>query len=106
MTKTEYINYQESVASFFEKEGLNCLSIVTKKEQGLHGSHEGERSESFFSTRPCHCCQRHLGGDRFDCNGYNPTTKEIQGEYEVCIDCVFYNVYGQLDDATMLDMDT
>lgn len=103
MTKTEYTDYQASVAAFFKREGLNNLSILTKKEQREHGLPD-EPSEPFFSSRPCHCCQRHLGGDRYDCHGYNPTTKEVQGEYEVCVDCVFYNEYGVLDDQTMMDM--
>ena len=50
-------------------------------------------------------CQTNLDGDRVDCNGYNDTTKKIQGPYRVCIDCEYYVEYGQLDDMTMMEME-
>jgi hypothetical protein len=93
MTPKEYADYEQSVADFFEREGLNCLTEV------------GRESEPYFSWRPCDCCGSRLGGNRGDCNGYNPTTKEIQDGYAVCEDCIYYNEYGQLDDMTMLDME-
>lgn len=91
MTTSEYAEYEAAVKHFFEREGgVRNLSPM--------GDQEG-----FFSWRPCECCQRSEGGERFQCNGYNPETKEIL-EYDVCIDCVYYAEYGQLDDTTMMDM--
>jgi hypothetical protein len=55
-----------------------------------------------FSWRPCECCERPLGGERY------PATHLINGEaYElqICGDCVYYLEYGQLDDQTMIDLD-
>jgi len=43
MTKKEYKEYQERVSAFFEREGINNLSLE-----------EGE--EAYFSGRPCECC--------------------------------------------------
>lgn len=88
MTKQEYDAYESAVKSFFEKEGINCLS--------------GD-GEPYFSWRYCDCCSRPLGGMREDSKGYNPTTNEIY-EYSVCEDCLYYVEYGQLDDMTMMDM--
>ena len=92
MTHAEYKNYQANVARFFEREGLQNLSEIDSGK------------ESYFSWSMCDCCGSPLGGDRYDCSGYNPTTKEVQEVYRVCVDCIYYNVYGQLDDMTMLDM--
>jgi hypothetical protein len=96
MTKAEYLAYEKAVQSFFEREGVNNLSFVSE-EEGL--------CEPFFSWRRCDCCGTHLGGDRYHCNGYNPTTKEVQ-EYDcVCGDCVYYAEYGRLDDMTMMEVE-
>ncbi len=94
-TKAEYAEYQKSVAEFFEREGLQNLSTVSQ-EEGL--------TEPYFSWRPCHCCGSHLGGNRYDCNGYNATTEEIQDGYSVCEDCVYFVEYGRLDDMTMMEI--
>ena len=91
MNKEEYKDFEASVEQFFKTEGINNLSSIDSK-QG-----------TYFSTLPCACCHRHWHGDREDANGYNPITKEIQ-EYSVCIDCLYYAEYGQLDDMTMLEV--
>ncbi len=96
MTATEYTKYEQAIADFFTREGLNCLS-----SQPLDDSDEPEYGEPYFSWRPCDCCGSHLGGNREDMCGYNPTTKEVQRDYSVCVDCVYYVEYGVLDDMTM-----
>jgi hypothetical protein len=96
MTKREYAEFEANFAAFMEREGLANLSTVSE-EEGC--------TEPYFSWRPCHCCGSHLGGDRYDCNGYNPTTKEVQDGYSVCQDCVYYAEYGVLDDMTMLEIE-
>ncbi len=94
--KADYEAYKKDVAAFFEREGLDCLTTVSE-EEGC--------TEPYFSWRSCDCCGCHLGGNRYDCNGYNPTTKEVQDGYSVCEDCVYYVEYGQLDDMTMMRLE-
>ena len=97
-TKADYEQYKAAVAEFFEKEGINCLSTdMSKYEEGCIEPH--------FSWHWCDCCSRDLGGNRTDCNGYNPTTKEVQDGYSVCDDCIYFVEYGRLDDTTMMNID-
>jgi len=90
-TKTDYQRYCLEVADFFKAEGITNLSKMVAHE------------EPFFSSTPCECCSRPLGGDRITATGYNPSAKEIQ-RYEICIDCEYYAEYGTLDDMTMMDL--
>jgi hypothetical protein len=87
--------YQARVAEFFSH-GLNNLSAK---------SDENGTCEPFFSWRHCQCCGTHLAGDRYECDGYNGVTDEVE-EYDcICGDCVYYAEYGQLDDMTMLEIE-
>jgi hypothetical protein len=95
MTAKEYAAYEQAVADFFSREGVNGLTA-----DASDGAHE-----PYFSWQPCDCCGTNLGGGREDCSGYNPTTKEVQTGYSVCEDCLYYVEYGQLDDMTMMDME-
>lgn len=92
MTQHEYDRYVARVNQFFADEGITNLS------------RKSDCDESYFSWRSCDCCGTHLGGDRIDADGYNPTTKEVQ-EYRICTDCEYFAEYGQLDDMTMLELD-
>lgn len=93
MTLQEYKEYQKDVENFFKKEGINNLSPDS-----------GDDNEPWFSWRHCDCCGTHSGGDRMGATGWNPAAREVQ-EYEaVCMDCIYYAEYGQLDDMTMSDM--
>lgn len=94
MNRSDYIRYQHNVREFFTRDGIENLSIVDNDEN----------QEPHFSWRHCDCCGTTLGGNRYDCNGYNQTTEEIQDGYVVCEDCVYYAEYGWLDDQTMLDV--
>lgn len=96
MTKQEYKEYEEAVALFFQKEGLDCLTTSDSEEDGA--------VEPYFSWRACDVCCRPEGGDRYDCSGYNPTTDEVQTGYSVCADCLYYVEYGCLDDDTMMSL--
>ena len=89
MTRDEYEHYERTVARFFEHEGVNCLTADGEPE---------------FSWRSCECCGTELGGDRYEARAYHPATNQVL-EYEVCADCVYYAEYGQLDDATMLEIE-
>lgn len=125
MTKKEYREYEQAVADFFEREGIQHLSSgrITCVECGanLHedgccdeacpkcGASYDMMNESHFSWSPCDCCQRPLGGDRYPANGYRPPDEgETKGEcleYNICTDCVYYAEYGRLDDTTMMNIE-
>lgn len=93
MTKKEYQQYRTRVAEFFSH-GLNNLSA--KSDEGT--------IEPYFSWRPCQCCGTSEGGNRYECDGYNGTTGEVE-EYDcVCGDCVYFAEYGRLDDTTMIEI--
>ena len=116
MTTDEYAQYETAVASFFESEGIENLSSghITCPQCGAdwtdhdhcpngHG-HRDLWDEPSFSWRPCDCCNRPLGGERYHATGYQRGLDEIY-EYEVCGDCIYYAEYGRLDDLTMLDVE-
>ena len=86
MNKTEYKEYEQSVSIFFKNEGIADLNIIAD-DNGYY--------EPYFSTINCDCCDRSLGGDRYDCNSYNAEHKEIY-EYSICIDCVYYCEFGEI----------
>jgi len=98
MNRQQYEQYERDVAAFMKSEGLNCLSVAV--DSGAEAT-----SEPYFSSRQCDCCGSTLGGDRYKCSGFNPTTQEIQDDYEVCTDCVYYAAYGELGDDIMMDLD-
>jgi len=93
MTKQEYAEYQAAVDAFFKREGIGNLSA------------DEDSQEPHFSSRPCQCCRRYFGGDRFYCSGYNRSSNQAQYGYEICTDCVYYAEYGRLDDMTMLEIE-
>ena len=87
MNKKEYNNYKKSVNDFLNNEGINNLSQITDNDGDC---------EPYFSNTSCDCCNRSWGGNRYDCEGYNPKTKEIYN-YSICTDCVYFYEYGKLD---------
>lgn len=91
MTPQEYKQYKRAVARFFETEHIHFESINTEKE-------------AWFSWRACECCGSPLGGDRYQLRAVNKDDNEIV-EYAVCVDCMYYITYGQLDDTTMLEIE-
>lgn len=100
MTAEEYREYEERVAQFWsDHEGLQNLSTCIS---GENGEDHDQTIEPYFSWRACCVCKRSQGGDRYDCNGYNAETEEVEEFFGVCSDCVYYAEYGQLDDMTML----
>ena len=64
MTYQEYQEYQKTVESFFIRERIQNLSQIDSNE------------ESYFSWSSCECCGSSLGGDRYHCNGFRPTSSE------------------------------
>ena len=90
-TKSDYEEYKTQVEKFFEREGITNLSPIDDKE-------------AYFSWRSCDCCHSSAGNTLQDCNGYNPTSEQIQ-EYSICEGCIYYTTYGQLDDMTMMRLE-
>lgn len=112
MNKKEYAAYEEMAGTFFEREGINCISTMPPNcpecgeelvccECPEHGT---PNTEPYFSWSSCDCCHTSLGGNRQDSWGYHPESKQIF-EYTICEDCVYYLEYGRLDDMTMLDIE-
>ena len=92
MNTQEYFEYVKKVKEFFEYEGINCLTV------------DEDCEEPSFRSSYCDVCSG-LAGDKYDCSGYHPETKEVLTGYEVCPDCMYYINHGQLDDMTMMDVD-
>lgn len=92
MTFLEYKKYEKSVRDFFKREGIKIMSV----------DHE---VEPFFSWSNCECCGRKLGGDRYTMNVVFNNGENTDITYDICVDCMYYNEYGKLDDMTMMDMD-
>jgi len=114
MTKAEYAQYQANFDAFLKREGIDSFSTGSldhdyvnpcESDNHMHDDNGDYANEPYFSWSPCDCCGTTLGGHREDCIAYNPNTKEIQGDYRICEDCIYYNEYGQLDDMTMLEME-
>jgi hypothetical protein len=116
VTKKEYNDYRTRVERFFAKEGVENLSTGLLKCPDCEAEFDGGAcpecgkdagefpTEPHFSRRPCECCERPEGGDRYDANGYNPMAEAVQ-EYQVCPDCVYFAEYGRLDDTTMAEVE-
>ena len=106
MTKQEYVEYVNTVHSFFEREGITNLTGTCGEniDEECPACEKIVGYEPYFSWQPCECCGTTLGGNRIHASGYNPTTKEIYC-YEICTDCEYFAEYGQLDDTTMLEIE-
>ena len=120
MNAQEYVEYQQAVAEFFDREGItnlfsgrpwcpDCGGDTADEWQDTGacpkcGADRECAEEPYFSWHPCDCCGSRLGGNREHATGYNPETGEIQ-EYEICTDCVYYAEYGCLDDTMMLEIE-
>ncbi len=89
MTKAEYASFEARVAAFMEREGIDILASDSDDE----GS---------FSWRRCDCCDSRLGGTRYSMIGASAGVGPNGFEYSCCTDCLYYSVYGCLDDETML----
>jgi len=91
MTKEEYQQYCKRFAHFMKFNDLRNLSIIDSE------------IDPHFSWSPCDCCNRPLGGNRYDCNGYSPSNGIM--EFTCCGDCIYFAEYGKLDDLTMLELE-
>jgi len=115
MTKQEYRQYEAAVAEGLEgltfvSTGLcpgcpDCASDFNLSQQDFDDQYEAGQlcEEPYFSWRPCECCHRPLGGDRYPAHGRD-TNDEIV-HFTVCADCMYYIAYGRLDDTTMAEID-
>ena len=101
-TKADYEEYDRRVAAFLKDNYVKA---------GLHSPVDADGS-SFFSWMACECCKRPLGGNRERYRFVvtppiwrHAFPKQIETmEADICTDCVYYLVFGKLDDMTMLDL--
>lgn len=109
MTTSDYTKFQASI-----ERNLAGLSFISTgacpgcEECGLGESpsdHDLDlASEAGFSWHACEACGSKLGGDRHPAHGKDSNGKLIH--LSVCTDCLYFLNYGQLDDSTMLEMET
>lgn len=66
---------------FLEINEVNCCSIIKDQDEGD------------FNENGCDCCQSGYALTTYDCNGFNPKTKEIIELGSICHECIcyFYN---------------
>lgn len=109
MTKQEYAEYQERVATFLQRvEHVStgpCSGCADcQREYDLEDGQDMDDvpAEPWFSWRPCEVCGDRFGGNREHYHGI--VDKEIV-HGSCCEDCVYYLNYGRLDDTTMLSIE-
>jgi len=111
-TKQDYINYQARFEAGtngleFISTGINSKCTECQCIYGYENEHEFEIAvenqdvldEGSFSNSYCDICGSMLGGDKFIAHGINKDEELVH--LEICVDCMYYNEYGQLDDMTM-----
>ena len=114
-TQSDYAQFQDDFAQGVE--GMRALSsgpCPGCADCGLEDCHDMDTpeyesvGEASFSWYPCHICGRHLGGDRHPAHYILDCEKERRenkiDHISICVDCVYFMEYGQLDDMTMMDM--
>lgn len=84
----DYLNYIVMV------ESSNYICVPAKKGY----------NDTFYSWSNCDVCNRNLSGKRYNCQGLTKNNNIIE-DIEVCLDCVYYMALGQLDNATMLNLE-
>lgn len=88
MTKTEYAAY------------------VSRFEDGIKGyTHFTTDGEEYFSWRRCSICGTTEGGSREDGQAVDSKSDAIVFVGSICLDCVYFNEYGRLDDMTMMEVE-
>ncbi len=108
MTKQEYADYQETVATYLK----GCDAVSTgpcrdceecRETYGITEDGDEEYcTEPYFSWRPCEICKSRFGGNREEWHCIIDG-KIVHGS--CCEDCAYYLNYGRLDDTTMLDIE-
>lgn len=93
MNSKQYSRFTSAVSDFLTSNHV---------KPGCHGPADND-AEPFFSWHHCECCDSLLGGMR---ERYSFAT-ESGGTFDadICSDCVYFLAYGQLDDATMADIE-
>lgn len=121
-TAADYKRYETSVAAFWKQLGDpkgwhfspvpidpetgGCLEVDIKTGRypcNYEVSPETYEQEPYFSWYPCECCGRNLGGAREDVCTLTALGEIWEGA--VCVNCIYYIEYGQLDDQTMMEIE-
>lgn len=74
---------------FLKINEVDCCSIIKDDDEGS------------FSMSGCDCCENGLGTTVYECNGFNPKTREIVSLGDVCHECICYFYNG--DDSELID---
>jgi hypothetical protein len=101
-TKKKYVEFLKNVDDFFKKNEVDMMSNDTQFDD------DGEpiETEPYFSKWPCEVCGSHYHGNREDYVAWkHGTDNDEKIKVAVCIDCVYHNEYGRLDDDSMWDID-
>jgi len=97
MTRQEYAEYVDSVKHFAYGHGCDASTLTDDGQEG------------YFSWEPCYVCKRSQGGTRHDCAALSfplpDGSREVLHPSGVCDDCIYFAVYGRLDDSTMLEIE-
>jgi hypothetical protein len=83
-----------------EKATLHVEDIKDNCEECEACKHTSE-----FSSSNCDLCNSPLGGPRHSVALVDVGTDTEPIYYSVCVDCMYYIEYGQLDDSTMLEIE-
>lgn len=67
---------------FLKANGVNCCTTINSEDEGS------------FTHRGCDCCENGLATTTYECNGYNPETKEVVEVGDVCHECLCYFANG------------
>lgn len=109
MTRQQYAKYEAAVA--YNLKGLEFVSTGACPgcdECGLSDNpsdHDREcADEGGFSWRECEACGSSLGGNRYPAHARTKDGALLH--FEVCEDCLMYLNYGQLDDMSMMEMES
>ncbi len=77
-SQTRWSTSMDKIDKFMKDSGINCVSNISAQDDNI--------------------CKCEICGEVFlsyyRCMGYNPTTKKIQGPYDICFDCLYKINYG------------
>lgn len=113
MTFKAYVEYAQAVSDWFKREGVDRLSPALEAcDQHEEFDEDCEdclslQGRSYISKKPCDVCDDSYYGDREDYVGFQHRASGPSPvvDVSICIDCVYYNEHGRLDDQQMAEVE-